>query len=106
MYTVKRIGVRSAIKVGAILAAMLVVVPVVIFLVLNGLFKFWDVIIPPELMIQGLSSMAFWAAIWGGITTGMVAIIYNVSAHFFGGLEVELKSPPPPRKRHETIDIE
>lgn len=106
MYTVKRIGVRSAIKVGAILSAMLVVVPVIIFLILNTLFKLWDIIIPPELLIQGLSSMAFWAAVWGGITAGMVAVIYNVGARFFGGLEVELKLPSAPRKRREQIDIE
>lgn len=106
MYTVKRIGVFSAIKMGAILSAMIVVIPVIIFLILNGLFKLWDIIIPPELIIQGLSSMAFWAAIWGGITTGVAVIIYNVGAHFFGGVEVELKLQQPTRKQPESIDIE
>lgn len=106
MYTVKRIGVISAIKMGAILSAMIVVVPIVILLVLNNIFKLWDLIIPPELIIQGLSSAAFWAAIWGGIITGVIVIIYNVSSHFFGGVEVELKLQSPPRKHNESIDIE
>jgi hypothetical protein len=106
MHTVKRIGVISAIKIGGIISAMLVVVPIVIFLVLNGIFRFWDVIIPPELLIQTLASTAFWAAIWGGISTGVVVIIYNVSAHYFGGLQVELHIQPTPRQRHEQVDID
>jgi len=106
MYTVKRIGILSAIKMGAILSAMVLVVPIVVLLVLNTLFKFWDIIIPPELVVQTLSSLAFWAAIWGGITTGIVVIIYNLSAHFFGGVEVELTLQPPSRKQHEQIDID
>ena len=97
MYTVKRIGLFSAVKIGAILAAMVVIVPIVTLLILNGLFKFWDVIIPPELLIQGLAEIAFWMAIWGGIVTGIVVIIYNVSAYFFGGIEVELKAHQSPR---------
>ena len=104
MYTVKRIGVLSAIKVGAIISAMIVVVPIIVLLILNGLFKIF--IIPPELIIQSLASMAFWAAVWGGITTGVIVVIYNVSAHFFGGVQVELKLQQPPRKNHESIDIE
>jgi hypothetical protein len=91
MYSIKRIGIFSAMKIGGILSALLIVVPIMVFLGLNSIFKFWDVIIPPELLIQGLASTAFWAAIWGGISTGIVAFLYNVSAHFFGGVKVELK---------------
>ena len=106
MHTIKRIGVFSAVKMGAILSAMLIIVPIVIFLVLNGIFKFWDVIIPPDLLIQSLASTAFWAAIWGGISTGVVVIIYNVSAHYFGGIQIELHIPHPPRQHTEQVDID
>ena len=106
MHTIKRIGIFSAIKMGAILSAMLIVVPIVIFLVLNMIFKFWDVIIPPELLIQTLASTAFWAAVWGGISTGVVVIIYNVSAHYFGGIQIELHMQAPPRQHHEQVDID
>lgn len=106
MYTLKRIGIFSAVKIGAILAAVIMVAPIVVFLGLNTLFKFWDVILPPELVIQTLASLAFWSAIWGGVTTGIVVIIYNVSAHFFGGLQVELKLQQPPQKHNESIDID
>lgn len=91
MYSIKRIGILSAMKIGGILSALLVTVPILIFLGLNSIFKFWDVIIPPELLIQSLASTAFWAAIWGAISTGVIAFLYNLSAHFFGGVEVELK---------------
>jgi hypothetical protein len=106
MYTVKRIGIFSAVKMGAILSAMLVVVPIVILLVLNNIFKFWDVIIPPELLIESLASAAFWSAVWGGLFTGVIVIIYNISARFFGGIKVELHMQPPPRKQHEQVDID
>lgn len=98
MYNIKRIGILSAMKVGGIISALLVVVPIVVFLVLNGIFKFWDVIIPPELLLQGLASTAFWAAIWGAISTGVVVFLYNVASHFFGGITVELKPLYPVRK--------
>lgn len=97
MYSIKRIGILSAIKIGGILSALIIVVPIVVFLGLNSIFKFWDVIIPPEMLIQGLASTAFWAAIWGGISTGVVVFLYNVSAHFFGGITVELKRLNPSR---------
>lgn len=106
MYTLKRIGVFSAIKMGAILSAMLVVVPIVILLVLNSIFQFLDVIIPPEMLIQGLASVAFWSAVWGGISTGIIVIIYNVSAHFFGGIKVELHLQGPPHKPAGQVDID
>ena len=106
MYTLRRIGVFSAVKIGGILSAMLIVVPIVVLLGLNSIFKFWDIIIPPELLIQGLAEVAFWAAIWGGISTGVVVIIYNVSSHFFGGIQVELHLHQPPHKNRDQVDID
>lgn len=98
MYSIKRIGILSAMRMGGILCALLVVVPILVFLGLNGMFKFWDVIIPPEMLIRGLASTAFWSAIWGGITTGVIVFLYNVSAHFFGGVTIELKRLHPVHK--------
>lgn len=105
-YTVKRIGLLSAVKIAAIASAALAVVPIVLFLLLNALFKFWDVIIPPELIGQALAGAAFWAALWGGVSAGLAVIVYNVSAACFGGIQVELQAQPGPRKSKEQIDIE
>lgn len=106
MYTVKRIGIRSAIRIGAILSALFVVVPVIVLLVLDGIFKFWGIIVPPELLIRGLASAAFWAAIWGGITAGIVAILYNLSSRYFGGVEIELVAHKPPKSKREQVEID
>ena len=102
MYSVKRIGILSAMRIGGILSALMIVVPILILLGLNNIFKFWDVIIPPELLIQGLASTAFWGAIWGALSTGVIVFLYNVSAHFFGGITVELKHLHPIHK-DETL---
>lgn len=102
MYSIKRIGILSAMKIGGILTALLVVIPVLVFLGLNSIFKFWDVIIPPEMLLRGLASTAFWTAIWGALSTGIVVFLYNVSAHFFGGITVELKALHP---MHDDSDI-
>lgn len=103
MYSIKRIGILSAMRIGGILSALIVVVPILVLIALNSIFKFWDIIIPPELLIRGLSNMAFWAAIWGAVTTGVIIFLYNVSAHFFGGVTVELKRLHPVHK-DETLN--
>ena len=105
-YTVKRIGFSSAVKIAAVVSAALAVVPLLILLLLNGIFKFWDVIIPPELLGEVLASVAFWAALWGGLSTGLVVVIYNISATFFGGIKVELQVQQQPRKPKSQVDIE
>ncbi len=106
MYTVKRVGFSSAVKIAAVVSAAAAVIPIVLFLLLNAIFKFWDVIIPPELLGQALAGAAFWAALWGGISTGLVVIIYNISAAFFGGIQIELQAQSGPRKPKDQIDIE
>ncbi len=105
-YTLKRIGFSSAVKIAAILSAGLAVVPLLLFLLLNAIFKFWDIIIPPELIGQALVAAALWAALSGGISAGLAVVIYNMSAACFGGIKVELQAQPPPRKSKEHIDIE
>jgi len=105
-YTVKRIGFSSAVKIAAVVSAALAVVPLLVLRLLNGIFKFWDVIIPPELLGEVLAGAAFWAALWGGISTGLVVVIYNISAAFFGGIKVELQAQQPPRKPKGQVDIE
>jgi len=42
----------------------------------------------------------------GGISTGLVVVIYNISAAFFGGIQVELQAQQPPRKPKGQVDIE
>ncbi len=104
-YTLKSIGFISAVKISAIVSAAVALVPIVIFLLLNHFFKFWDVVIPPDLVGELLASAAFWAALTGGISTGIVVAIYNISARFFGGIRIELKAQHPPRKAKEEVEI-
>ena len=58
-YTLKSIGFISAVKISAIVSAAVAVVPIIIFLLLNHFFKFWDVVIPPDLVGELLASAAF-----------------------------------------------
>ena len=105
-YTLKRIGFVSAVKIAAIVSAALAVLPLVILLLLNAIFKFLDVIIPPELIGQVLASTALWAAAAGAISTAIVVVIYNICAHYFGGITFELEAQRPPRKPNEQVEID
>ena len=105
-YTLKRIGFVSAVKIAAIVSAALAVLPLVILLLLNAIFKFLDVIIPPELIGQVLASTALWAAAAGAISTAIVVVIYNICAHYFGGITFELNAQRPPRKSNEEVEID
>ncbi len=106
IYTLKRIGFVSAVKIAAVVSAAVAVLPIVIFLLLNAIFKFLDVIIPPELIGQVLASTALWAAAAGAISTAIVVVIYNICAHYFGGITFELKAQRPPRKPNEEVEID
>ena len=105
-YTLKRIGFVSAVKIAAIVSAAVAVLPIVIFLLLNAIFKFWDIEIPPELIGQVLASTALWAAAAGAISTAIVVVIYNICAHYFGGITFELNAQRPPRKSNEEVEID
>ena len=106
MYIVKRIGFSSAVKIAVVVSAAAAVVPIAVFLLLNQLFNIWDVIIPPEMIGEVLAAAAFWAAVWGGISTGLVVVIYNVCADFLGGIKIELEVQHPPRKQTGRVDID
>lgn len=105
-YTLKSIGFISAVKISAVVSAVSALVPIIIFLLLNHFFKFWDVIIPPDVLGPMLASAAFWAALTGGISTGIVVAIYNICAHFLGGVQVKLTAQRPPRKAKAEVDID
>lgn len=100
-YTLKRIGFVSAVRISAIIAAAAAAVPIALLLLLNAIFKFLDVIIPPELIGQVLAATALWAAAAGAVSTAIVVIIYNICAHCFGGITFELQTERPPRKSKE-----
>lgn len=105
-YTLKRIGFVSAVRIAAIVSAAAAVLPIAILLLLNAIFKFLDVIIPPELIGQVLASTALWGAAAGAISTAIVVLIYNICAHYFGGITLELIPQRPPRKSKDEVDIE
>ena len=105
-YTLKRIGFLSAVKIAAVAAAAIAVLPIVVFLLLNAIFKFWDVVIPPDVLAPILAQAAFWAAVTGAISTALTVSIYNICAPIFGGVKLELKALHPPRKQKEEFDID
>ncbi len=97
-HTLKSIGFVSAVKISAVVSAACAVIPIIIFLLLNYLFKFWDVIIPPDVLGPMLAAAAFWAALTGGISTGIVVAIYNICAHFLAASRSSF-SPSLPRAK-------
>lgn len=106
IYTLKRIGFLSAVKIAALVSAGAAVLPIVLLVLLNAIFKFLDVDIPFDVLGPILAQVAVWAAIAGGVSTALAVSIYNVCAPIFGGITVELKAQHPPRKPKEDVDIE
>ena len=105
-YTLKRIGFVSAVKISAIVSAAAATLPIALLLLLNAIFKFLDLIIPPELIGQVLASTALWGAAAGAFSTAIVVVIYNICAHYFGGITLELVAERPPRKSKAEVDID
>ena len=105
-YTLKSIGFISAVRIAAVVSAACALVPIIIFLLLNHFFKFWDIEIPPDVIGPMLASAAFWAAITGAISTALTVSIYNICAHFIGGIQIELAAQRPPRKPKAEVDID
>jgi hypothetical protein len=104
--TLKRIGFLSAVKIAAVVSAAAAVLPIVLLVALNAVFKFLDVEIPLDLLGPVLAQIALWAAVAGGISTALTVSLYNVCAPIFGGITLELKAEQPPRKQKEDVDIE
>lgn len=108
MRTVRRIGIGSAFKVGAVLSALLVALFGIPFLILPGLLG--ASLLGTVLSEQGqgageaagalgaglVGSLVFYivaiisSAIFGGIGYAIQALIYNLVAGWVGGIEVEL----------------
>ena len=105
-YTLKRIGFLSAVKIAAVVSAAAAVLPIVLLVVLNAIFKFMDVEIPLDVLGPILAQIALWAAIAGAVSTALTVSIYNICAPIFGGITIELKAQRPPRKQKEDIDID
>ncbi|MCY3778773.1 MAG: hypothetical protein OXG78_00565 [Chloroflexi bacterium] len=105
-YTLKRIGFMSAVKIAAIISAAAAVIPIALLLLLNHFLKFWDVIIPPDVLGPMLAQTALIAAVAGGVSTALTVSLYNVCAPLFGGITLELKAQYPPRKQKEDVDID
>ena len=105
-YTLKRIGFLSAVKIAAIVSAAAAVLPIVLLIALNGVFNFWDIQIPLDMLAPILAQIAIIAAVAGGVSTALAVSIYNVCAPIFGGITFELKAQRPPRKPKEAVGID
>ncbi|MYD11484.1 MAG: hypothetical protein F4X02_15755 [Chloroflexi bacterium] len=105
-YTLKRIGFLSAVKIAAIISAAAAVLPIILLLLLNAVFKFLDIEIPPDVLGPLLAQTALIAGVLGGVSTALTVSIYNVCAPIFGGITLELKAQQPPRKSKQDIDID
>ncbi|MCY3575397.1 MAG: hypothetical protein OXG92_01385 [Chloroflexi bacterium] len=98
-HTITRIGFVSTVKIAAIVSALAAALPVGLLLLLNNLFQFWDVYVPPDALAPLLAQMAVLGALAGGISTALTVMIYNFCAPIFGGVTLHLKAQHPPRKR-------
>lgn len=105
-YTLNRIGFSSAVKIAAIVSAAAAVIPILLLVLLNAIFKFWDIEIPPDVLAPMLAQTAMLAATAGGLSTALTVAIYNVCASCFGGITFDLKPQYPPRKQKEEVDID
>ncbi len=105
-YTLKRIGFMSAVKIAAIISAAAAVLPIILLLLLNAVFKFLDIEIPPDVLGPMLAQTALIAAVLGGVSTALTVSLYNVCAPIFGGITFELKAQHPPRKSKGEDDID
>ena len=104
-YTLKRIGFLSAVKIAAVVSAAAAVLPIILLVLLNAIFKLIPVDIPLDALAPMLAQIALWAAVAGGVSTALTVSIYNVCAPIFGGITLELKPQQPPRKQKEEVDI-
>ena len=104
-YTLKRIGFLSAVKIAAVVSAAAAVLPILLLVLLNAIFKLIPVDIPLDVLGPMLAQIALWAAVAGGVSTALTVSIYNICAPVFGGITLELKAQQPPRKQKEEVDI-
>ena len=105
-YTLRRIGFMSAVKIAAIVSAAAATIPIALLVLLNHIFQFWDVVIPPDVLGPMLAQTALLAAVLGGISTALTVSLYNICAQVFGGIKLDLKPQVPPRKQKEDVEIE
>ncbi len=105
-YTLNRIGFVSAVKIAAIIAAAAAVLPILLLILLNAIFKFWDIEIPPDVLAPMLAQTAMIAATLGAVSTALTVSIYNICAPIMGGISVELKPQRPSRKQKDEVDID
>ena len=69
--------------------------PIILLLLLNAVFKFLDIEIPPDVLGPLLAQTALIAGVLGGVSTALTVSIYNVCAPIFGGITLELKARAP-----------
>jgi len=100
-YTLRRIGVLSSVRIATLVSAVASALPVALLVLLNDIFHFWDVIIPPDVLLPLLVQTALLGAVAGGLSTALGVLLYNVSAPLLGGISFELESQQPPRKQKE-----
>ncbi|MBZ0303181.1 MAG: DUF3566 domain-containing protein [Anaerolineae bacterium] len=124
MVTVKRIGVNSAFKVGAMIGLITSIISGLLFVGLQALFysafaSLMTSSVTSNVDLSSLNAMtAFgvaglciffvvsvvFSAIAGGIGGVILAFAYNLAARWVGGLEVELDEEPGKRKRAASFD--
>ncbi len=130
MITIKRVGLNSAFKVGAIVGLILSIVTGLLFVGLQSVFvsamvgvasiaSGSDQVIAGSTnqdMLDALTAFGVvglcifyvtyivFSTISGGIAGLLWAFAYNLAARWVGGLEVELEGEPGKRKR-DTDDI-
>ncbi len=112
MAEIRSIGVLSVAKMVAaisLIAGFIIAVLTVLFsLVAVAAMPFLDIplIVGGGGLIMALVIfvLTILYAVLGFIAGAIIAVIYNIAAGIFGGIEVDLSSPPYPEESEEDVD--
>lgn len=108
MVILRRIGVRSAGKVGFWLGVTLATINVVIFFIFLAFVL--QKMPPAEFFVRAIV-FTFFTGVQTALILGGVAFLYNIIARNHGGLELDFEMPSPPtngekRKNDDLIGAE
>jgi hypothetical protein len=133
MFTIRRIGIASAFRVGLVGGAVMAAITGLLFILLQGLFLSFIGSLLELAMLDsapgsvGMSGsgdfggvlaafslatacifyvvMIVFSAVFGGISGALIAFVYNLTARWIGGLEIEMTGSLEKAKRSPDDDL-
>jgi hypothetical protein len=133
MFTIRRIGIASAFRVGLVGGAVMAAITGLLFILLQGLFLSFIGSLLELAMLDSTSGsvgmsgsgdfggvlaafslatacifyvvMIVFSAVFGGISGALIAFVYNLTARWIGGLEIEMTGSLEKAKRSPDDDL-